>query len=109
MKMRRLTLPFIGTTLTLPEFGRRVRIAAVTVQVSAENIRLNVLDGAGDIAFSVNGTAGTPLVFAPTFDPAGVVAGIPADLVVEQTDTVTLVAAGALTTSAVISFEELEA
>jgi len=110
MRMRRLTLPFIGTTLTLPEFGRRVRIAAVTVQLTAVNVTLSVIDGAGDVAFASLGAGGAvPLVFAPAFDPSGVIAAIPSDLVVEQADTVTLVAAGAVTTSAVISFEELEA
>jgi len=101
-----MTLGFEGTTLRLPKFGNRVELTGVCLQASAQNVTLRVLDGAGQIAFSSTCAAATPLVFAPIVDINGIIAPIPKDLVIEETDDVELVAAGAISTIAVISYQE---
>jgi len=110
MIVRRMSLPFIGTTLTLPNFGRRVRLCAVAVANPANNVvRLGVLNGAGELAFeSIAAGTATPTCWAPVSDIGGIISPIPGDLVIEETDSVRLVAAAAIATTAVISFTELE-
>jgi len=110
--MERLTLAFVGTTLDFPNFGKRVRISLVAVQANGgEDIDLRLLDGAGEIAYLIQGSITlTSTVFAVGCGSGSGtnVRPLPPDFIVEETDRVRLTAGGAIATSVVVSFVELE-
>jgi len=87
-----------------------VRLSGVCIAGVAGVCVLSVLNGAGAPAF-VTSSAGTSadVVFAVNVDdPLGAVTALPPDLVLNPTDSMTLVLGGASTAGVVISFEELE-
>jgi len=104
-----MTLAMVGTTLTLPKFGRPVRLSMISVPTTAQLITVSVLDGAGNIAFATAPFIfGATAQFAVMTDIGSGVAALPQDLWIEESDTVTVVAAAAITSDVIISFEEKE-
>jgi len=107
--MRRMSLAMVGTTLTLPKFGRPVRLSMVNVLTTAQVITVSVLDGAGGVAFTTAPFLfGSNAQFAVMTDIGSGVAALPQDLWIEESDTVTVVAAAAITSDVIVSFEEKE-
>jgi len=106
--VRRLSLTFSGSVLTLPVFKNRVRLSLICLPGVAGVCVLTIADGSGVSAF-VSASAGTApdVVFADLNDPLGGIAAIPPDLIVTPQDTVTLTLPAPSTARAVISYEEL--
>lgn len=99
-----------AASLTLPKFGRRVRICAVHVVSTAQLITLSVVDGSGTIALNFECQGAIYATFAVgSFSVSNnQIQSIPPDLIIEETDNVTLSAAAAVTSDVVVSYEVLD-
>jgi len=104
--VRKIALNLNGTSLTLPKFGRRIRIQ--TINCSAASAAgpnfVTIKDGAGNESFFSTGTA----TFNSGFEDAASNAGtLPSNCEIEETDVVEFTTGAPVTGVLVVTYEEL--